>query len=91
MLSAGDGAVLGVEEDGRWYRWHPAAAAPARNGYSVLDDADPALVQRLPRVRATWRAGAVYQQQVLVLAADLVSPGRNCGTAVPGVLAAPLD
>ncbi len=43
MLSAGDGAVLGVEEDGRWYRWRPAAeaagaaAASSRNGYSVLD------------------------------------------------------
>jgi 2-keto-4-pentenoate hydratase/2-oxohepta-3-ene-1,7-dioic acid hydratase in catechol pathway len=43
MLSAGDGAVLGVERDGCWYRWRPAAGAAgaagtsSRNGYSVLD------------------------------------------------------
>jgi 2-keto-4-pentenoate hydratase/2-oxohepta-3-ene-1,7-dioic acid hydratase in catechol pathway len=37
MVSAGNGPVLAVEQDGRWYRWTPPKAAPAGSGWSAVD------------------------------------------------------
>lgn len=37
MVTAAGDAVLGVERDGRWYRWHPPAGTPSRGGYSAID------------------------------------------------------
>jgi len=37
MVSAGDGPVLAVERDGRWYRWAPPRETPARTGWSAID------------------------------------------------------
>jgi 2-keto-4-pentenoate hydratase/2-oxohepta-3-ene-1,7-dioic acid hydratase in catechol pathway len=37
MVSVGDGPVLAVEQDGRWYRWTPPTGRPAGGGWSAVD------------------------------------------------------
>ena len=37
MVSAGNGPVLAVEREGRWYRWHPPEGRPAGSGWSAVD------------------------------------------------------
>ena len=37
MVSAGNGPVLAVERDGRWYRWTPPEDVPVRGSWSALD------------------------------------------------------
>jgi 2-keto-4-pentenoate hydratase/2-oxohepta-3-ene-1,7-dioic acid hydratase in catechol pathway len=37
MVAAGNGPVLAVEREGRWYRCSPPEEIPVRNGWSALD------------------------------------------------------
>jgi len=37
MVSAGNGPVLAVEREGRWYQWSPPGEIPVRSGWSALD------------------------------------------------------
>ena len=37
MVSAGNGPVLAVEREGRWYRWTPPEDVPVRGSWSALD------------------------------------------------------